>query len=167
MTIDEAITLVNARHPRSRIVNLPEPWRRPDDLSDGQRAHMKPRGLWYGIGTSWLEWVRDEMPQWYGSHLYRIDVDERRLLRLRTIPQILAFSNKYATPDGERVDWVRVAGEYAGIEIDPYQWDLRFDLLWYYSWDVASGCLWDPRAVLAAHPITGRERAHGRFPGAS
>jgi len=36
-----------------------------------------------------------------------------------------------------------VSKEYDGIEIAPYQWDARLSLIWYYGWDVASGCIWN------------------------
>lgn len=36
-----------------------------------------------------------------------------------------------------------VAKDYDGIEIAPYQESLRYDLEWYYGWDVASGCIWN------------------------
>ena len=45
------------------------------------------------------------------------------------------------------IDWPSVAKEFQGIIIAPYIWDRRFDLLWYYGWDCASGCIWDPAAI--------------------
>jgi hypothetical protein len=37
--------------------------------------------------------------------------------------------------------------DYDGIEINPYFYNLRFahDLMWYYAWDVPSGCFWKAR----------------------
>ena len=47
------------------------------------------------------------------------------------------------------IDWHAVAQAYAGIEIAPYCWSLRFEyeFLWYYGWDCASGCVWELSAV--------------------
>lgn len=46
------------------------------------------------------------------------------------------------------IDWRKVAGDYQGIIISPYQWQRRLgDSLWYYTWDCASGCIWDGAAI--------------------
>ena len=41
------------------------------------------------------------------------------------------------------IDWKKVASKYDGIEIVPYQPKARMNLLWYYGWDIASGCIWN------------------------
>jgi hypothetical protein len=33
--------------------------------------------------------------------------------------------------------------KYDGIEINPYQFEARYQYLWYYGWDIASGCVWN------------------------
>jgi len=45
----------------------------------------------------------------------------------------------------EYIDWGRVVQKYDGIIIAPYQWHLRLndEIFWYYSWDCASGCVWN------------------------
>jgi hypothetical protein len=50
---------------------------------------------------------------------------------------------------GMHIDWGKVASQYSGIEICPYQGGLRMDnrTRWYYTWDIASGCVWDPAGV--------------------
>lgn len=50
----------------------------------------------------------------------------------------------------------RVRQDYAGIEISPYQYECRFELTWYYGWDVASGCVWDKEAIRAVEPVDAR-----------
>lgn len=46
-------------------------------------------------------------------------------------------------------DWIDVASRYSGIEIAPYQWKRRIhpSTFWYYTWDCASGCIWDLSAI--------------------
>ena len=53
------------------------------------------------------------------------------------------------------IDWRLVAEEWQGIVIAPYLWERRFDsdARWYYSWDCASGCIWDHRAIAAIELI--------------
>ena len=38
--------------------------------------------------------------------------------------------------------------------ITPYQWELRFELDWYYGWDVASGCVWNLSVIESMEPVT-------------
>ncbi len=122
---------------------------------------MKPAGLWYsceGNEDGWSDWCRAEdfnverlQPQ------LLLELDWSKVLAIRTVEEIDAFHEKYGqirTPDipsWQVIDWPRVAEEgWGGIEIAPYQWERRLDgaARWYYSWDCASGCVWEPRAVL-------------------
>ncbi len=47
------------------------------------------------------------------------------------------------------VDWAKVAKLYDGIIIAPYisARRLAHSVNWYYTWDCASGCIWNPRAI--------------------
>ena len=53
----------------------------------------------------------------------------------------------YIREEGESIDWKKVASKYDGIEINPYQFEARYQYLWYYGWDVASGCIWNLKSV--------------------
>jgi len=60
------------------------------------------------------------------------------------------------------VSWEQVAKDgYQGVEITPYQWELRLDsrVNWYYSWDCASGCAWDPQAIESLQLVESQEAA--------
>jgi hypothetical protein len=52
------------------------------------------------------------------------------------------------------IDWVRVAAEYAGILIAPYQRPVRHEIMWYYTWDCASACIWDTSIIERVEPLT-------------
>lgn len=123
---------------------------------------IKPKGLWYGIGTSWLDWCQYEMPHWVPplKHIYRLDIDPEKILVIDSAVKFAAFQEEYrcappwagkiAMYRSSRIEWIaweRVATRYSGIEIAPYQWDYRLDSFWYYGWDVASGCVWHSDAV--------------------
>lgn len=41
------------------------------------------------------------------------------------------------------LDWPSITQVYKSLEISPYIWRARHELLWYNAWDVASGCIWD------------------------
>ena len=45
------------------------------------------------------------------------------------------------------INWVKVSKDYGGIETCPFLWK-RKGYLWYGSWDVASGCIWNTKAII-------------------
>ena len=66
---------------------------------------------------------------------------------IRNYGDLLEFEKEYLVHPKEyygfkMIDWVRVANDYSGIEISPYLYEARMKHMWYYGWDVASGCIW-------------------------
>jgi len=119
-----------------------------------QKSDDKPVGFWYGFGNSWLEWCQSEMPHWIGGLLYEIIIpSNKNILVMKTPKELKQFTEKYYDRDAMSnegakkwyIDWNRVALEYEGIEINPYVYQMRFKLGWYYSWDVGSGCIWNTK----------------------
>lgn len=135
---------------------------------------FKPIGLWitpYGQEDNWFEWSMTE--EFRISDLnYVHDVELAvcaNILRIASVEGLDAFSQQYAidtfagretiiSSTGERLeswmycDWQRLAQRYDGIIISPYQWSRRHmhqgpRTDWYYSWDCASGCIWNARAI--------------------
>ena len=122
-----------------------------------KERHFKPRGLWYGIGSEWIDWVRSEMPQWEKNynHIYEIFLNEPRILRLNSEDAVLKFSEDYRPRTTKNrgyglINWQNVALDYSGIELNPYFWDLRYNnrTLWYSAWDIPSGCVWKSDAII-------------------
>lgn len=81
----------------------------------------------------------------------KIKIDEpndvNSVLLISNEEDLLKFHNKFKTNDIIiSIDWPTVAKLYAGIEISPYQYNYRLKsgFIWYYGWDVASGCIWRP-----------------------
>jgi hypothetical protein len=113
----------------------------------------KPRGLWLSVGDEWEVWSRENEFNLAGlTHRARVIVtDPGKLLRLESVDEISAFQRKYEVVHtfmrSPGIHWARVAEQYAGILIAPYQWSLRLDLMWYYGWDCASGCIWDTTVI--------------------
>ena len=58
-------------------------------------VHNKPEGLWYGMGDSWIDWVRHEMPAWESNNLFKLDLDESKIIKLNNEEELLAFNEKY------------------------------------------------------------------------
>jgi len=109
-----------------------------------QSIGMKPQGLWYGFGKEWIDWVESEMPQWKGEYIYNMNVNDSNILQIKDYSEIINFTNKYIMiPSTYHINWNKVSFNYDGIEINPYIWKARHEFLWYYGWDVASGCIWN------------------------
>lgn len=105
----------------------------------------KPNGLWYGFGREWIDFQRHEMKVVDGKYVYFVNiVNPDKLLRLSTRKQMYSFLDKYYLKPS--INWKRVAEDWGGIEISPWQGKLYYDdarMSWYGGWDIASGCVWE------------------------
>ena len=108
---------------------------------------MKPNGFWYGFGKEWIDWTKTEMPEWAGKYIYEVKVSGN-ILKISTFNELLQFNENFKTESNaglSTINWKSVASKYDGIEIVPYQYKAKsnFNLLWYYGWDIGSGCIWN------------------------
>lgn len=116
----------------------------------GQGKDYKPKGLWYACGTEWLDFVNREFRSGKGDYLYEITINPSRILFIANAFAFIKFEKDYGTPDiygTALIDWSKVSEQYGGIEICPYRYEMRMRSMWYYPWDVASGCIWDSSAI--------------------
>lgn len=125
----------------------------------------KPRGLWVSdedAEMGWREWCSSAMPGWLRENVYEIELERgANVLVVDTLRALDCFHRKWHMTQDHRYDqtviqWPLLALHYDGIIITPYQWDRRLDGAvsdWYYSWDCASGCIWNPRAIAAVRQI--------------
>lgn len=131
-----------------------------------QAIHFKPRGLWFSVQADWDRWCsQDGCEDWVSEALIHKVVIKPfdDLLILRTPEDLDAFTLQYGRPDGidrkyahcNRIDWPEVAAKYPGIVSLNYVWERRLDggCDWYYTWDAASGCVWDLDYVRCIIPI--------------
>lgn len=123
---------------------------------DKQKVAPKPRGFWYGFGSSWLDWVRSEMPDWETNYVHLVKVNDSKILKISTFDELSAFTEEFGVESEDAsymrtpyINWPEVAKLYSGIEINPYiiQGRRKFD--WYYPWDVASGCVWGEDSIVS------------------
>ena len=126
--------------------------------TDKQPAkEWKPQGFWSGVQDSWVEWMEREAPHWKGDNLYSVEIDESKCLVIDDEQQFLDFSKKYGTRGnmGNMINWQKVAEEHSGIVIKDYFWKYRMSdaHAWYYTWDVASSCVWDNSAIKSIEQI--------------
>lgn len=142
----------------------------------------KPRGFWVSDETrgayGWRNWCQGERFRLYSlKYEYRIElVPNAKILYLNTVEDIDAFTAEYGysllktldpgydTKIIDGIDWQRVAKKWHGIIITPYQYQRRLELhtSWYYTWDCASGCIWNMKAIDSVTLI--RERKTPRKP---
>jgi len=117
-----------------------------------QQDDYKPRGLWLSDDSNygWKEWCTDEHFHLdalkHASHFQFSD--EARIKWISSVAEMVYFTSDYRRPIGSTnimhfIDWPKVAEKYDGILITPYQWSQRMDVMWYYSWDCASACVWN------------------------
>ena len=127
----------------------------PFELDHEYKYHQstgpKPSGLWVSVDGEydWREWCTVE-----GFNTEDLAVQHRVILKpdaniwhltepeqLRRVPTRDMHHVRWDVP------WPRIAEDFQGIIISPYQWSVRMELLWYYGWDCASGCIWDLSAI--------------------
>ena len=126
---------------------------------------LKPSGIWYSCGSSWYDWIKKERMEESFLHKYihqiyiksnsTTDINNKhknKLLVIKNIKDFDIFNERYKIvyyePDKKTklisyyIDWQKVSKHYGGIEIRPY-FKSRKLFIWYNTWDVASGCIWN------------------------
>jgi hypothetical protein len=127
----------------------------------------KPVGLWVSVDgdDDWRAWCKAEnfrdVDSQCATHI--VLTPKHRVLIVDSGSAMLDFNRQYGVERDyygkwkeQRIDWPRVARDYHGIVIAPYQWAHRLDepcTGWYYSWDCASGCIWNADAVAEMKPV--------------
>lgn len=136
----------------------------------GWGSQHKPHGFWVSVdgADDWKDWCESEGFRTEALKLrYRVTLkDPARLLWITEPHELIEFTERYDKPVvlgslgarvGRYIDWPRVAADYPGMVIAPYQWSLRLaeGTNWYYSWDCASGCIWDARVIASTELLRG------------
>ena len=133
-----------------------------------ERGLFKPLGLWVSVEgeDDWLSWCKAES---FGlerlSYVTEIVLrPTANILRLHGAADIDRFHAQYKEEGPHLswrryVSWPRVVRDYDGIIIAPYVWSRRLDgeAGWYYSWDCASGCIWNADAIYALASVKNPE----------
>lgn len=148
------------------------------DQEPGESAiHHKPHGFWVSVGDGedgWREWCESSD---FGiarlAECHRVTlVEGANILRISSAHELLDFTRcfeamrewqkKSSDLDwrGNAIDWREVAKKHDGIIIAPYIWECRLNPRshWYYSWDVASGCIWNADAIAGIERLCNSKR---------
>jgi len=118
---------------------------------------IKPKGLWYGFGTNWVDFVKDPTNQMLDrynepEYFYKLDVettsienyDQNKVLLLQTSEDLDEFQQRLGF---QRIggflmgNWKKVSALFGGIEISD-------DLVSTFGWDIRSGCVWNKAAII-------------------
>jgi hypothetical protein len=130
----------------------------PESQEQKADAGRKPRGLWVSVEGGrtygWKEWGTENC---YGDFSHRFTVLLAPDHNVLVTDDLYGFHDEYGRAQYpgevyryEMIDWAAVARRYQGIVIPHYHWEHRFNTAmsdWYYSWDCASGCIWDESAI--------------------
>ena len=153
INITEVIQQIQQVSPNDKIVMSNQKPPLNFTNSPSQKPGYKPSGLWYACGTAWLEFVNREFPSGFGKYIYKIQINPSAMCMINNADKFEEFSNKYMVERGY-IDWSKVALDYSGIEICPYFYEFRDSKhLWYYTWDIPSGCIWNQSAFMGADII--------------
>jgi hypothetical protein len=121
---------------------------------------MKPRGLWISVENKgsfgWKAWCLSEdfrVSELTKPHLIILK-PEANILMISSVEEFDKFHEQFKevlSPGLSmyNIKWAEVAKRWDGLIIAPYLWERRLgmELLWYYGWDCASGCIWHGRTI--------------------
>lgn len=94
------------------------------------------------------KWADKKHPSWKWGQQLAKEHNEHFSQMIKANPELTELL-KFRQPMISAIMWPKVAKEYQGIIISPYQWERRdfFGTFWYSGWDCASGCIWDKEAI--------------------
>jgi len=139
------------------------------DLTNEQDSNLngKPKGTWYGFGDEWLDFLYNNPELWqnnrdkgvYDKYRYKLYVDTSKLAIINNIEEADEFYERFKKESDnvttiQFIDWAKVAQIYMGIEIPNYRalyvreyMKMRNTWFNFSSWDLSSGCIWNPAAI--------------------
>lgn len=125
---------------------------------------MKPCGFWVSVDgeKDWPTWcLMEEFGNPNRQNHYRVTLDfNYNILILKTEQDVRDFVKQYGvlTSWGHFYDinWLKVSKKYDGIILQDYFYGLRMEQLWYRSWDCASGCIWNHKAIKSLRLLRGK-----------
>ena len=129
-----------------------------DTIQDDKSMHegrAKPGGLWFTVGENederWknLRLSNGDSPELFEYRTEIIIAADAKILYVHSTSDLDAVTAKYGNHSESEIDWPKIAREYDGIILAPYnsQWSNSARKKWYASWDLASGCIWNKDAI--------------------
>lgn len=127
----------------------------------------KPQGFWVSVAgeDDWPTWSLGER-EWIAPFANRVMLaDNANIHYIRGGLELEQFHDRYSVPEfpndypqnprWREIDWSAVSQDFDGVIIAPYLWSHRLHsyVNWYYSWDCASGVIWNAKAIAAVEPL--------------
>lgn len=119
----------------------------------------KPKGLWFSVGTAWIDWCNANWDSWQAKSSAQLDLSACNLKVVATA-ESGAFEKEYGVPSIPGLpqyamltepDWARLSVEgFDGIIVPDYRRTWGHDEAqgtWWYGWDCPSGCVWNASKV--------------------
>ncbi len=153
-----------------------------EDGGDRRGRADKPNGFWVSDeergAHGWRKY--NDFRRYAMRYRHEVElVPNAKILYIHTAEELRAFTDKYGYSLIDRLEkrkhptppmpgmiwepskmidgiyWRKLTRKYHGIIITPYIWSqrLEFSTQWYYSWDCASGCIWNPRAIASVKMV--------------
>lgn len=127
-----------------------------EDRRQKSEPYFKPSGFWVSVEgeNDWASWCAGD--GWdIGEKIHEVTLrDGARILFIRDAAGIDGLTDSFGVTcryshTVREIDWRAIARKWQGIIIAPYIWERRLHdrVSWYYTWDCASGCIWDANAV--------------------
>jgi hypothetical protein len=118
--------------------------------------------MWYGIRAEWMKFLVLELSRFSSEggmedhFVWEVELDNTdKILVIETAEDVKKFTDAYYVgKQYNHIDWPRVQKMYHGIEVRNFG-EIKgsvghrlFDLpMWFCTWDLDSGCIWNPAAI--------------------
>ena len=94
-------------------------------------VYYNPYGLWFGVGSSWINYVKSWNNSYTTSwinpkYVYEIKINKENVLHIKSYKSLIKFHKKYAVyieKNGYNINWNNVKKDYDGLIISPYLGD--------------------------------------------
>lgn len=141
---------------------------------------IKPSGFWYSCYNDRYNWTQIE-GMFQHKYIHKININSKvltdienknkdKILVIDNINDFDIFNRRYGHLDKNDhnmkwknylVTWDKVSKDYGGIEICPYLTQ-RKHYLWYNTFDVASGCIWNTKTIINSSELI-YEKKKGKY----
>ena len=94
-----------------------------------EKTYYNPNGLWVSYGSKWIKWTVEQTSEYcyednflYSSNIYEIILDNKNILNINNLDELIRFHQKYAfyKSEGYNIDWTKVKEDFDGLIICPY-----------------------------------------------
>jgi len=154
----EAIKYLSSRFGKAKITLTNGPLDLERNYNPTEGFVNKPEGLWYGCGTTWLDWLEREghEPDPEEYQIWSLKIDMSKIKSITSEKELQRFSymyadySQYSGRGPTTMDWSRASQKFSGIECCPYpvgESEMINKFIWYVAIDVSSGCIWDTSAI--------------------